>query len=362
MQFLDHRGVWQGRMPTFRDKLQIRRFQFASSSDDYKRKVLRAIFKKVFDRLEQLQNGKAHFTTASFSTFARGELVGSNERSPILPYTYMHCREVGDLAYILARELQQADLLDYLPEHIAALMQLSGYAHDIGKRFIPRGLLGKELWGALADFERDSIRYGHLLAGVALLEQLQIEHDGDSVSRLITDNVGCHHINFSGIDHPRSPSYGKLPGMEGRLIVGSELPIHQRILKLCDLISARLRRYYRVPNGEADSVDTLEKSIAFALTVVGTEVDPRLFPFLLKGIYNVSLENAIELTERVRTRLILNRERMQTLDDLLALVMTESMFGRFVRMENRARLDLYSGESKPAAEFSRNFGGVLALP
>ena len=364
MQFLDHRGVWQGRRPRITERLYIATLQRTSSSDEYRKKILRGIFKRVFDRLEQLDDGHKHFTTSSFSTFTRRELVGPNDRSPFLPYTYMHCREVGDLAYILARELQQAGLLNYLPEDIAALMQLSGYVHDIGKSFIPRGLLGKELWGRLTDSERDFIRYGHLQAGVALLEELQIEDNGDSVSRLITDNVGCHHINFSGLNHPRSPSYGELPSMDGKLIIGSELQLHQRILKLCDLLSARLKRYYRVPNDEADSVDTLEKSIAFALTVVGTEVDPLLFPYLLKGIYNISLENAKELVERVRTRVVLNRERMITLDDLLDLAMTEPMFTRFVRRENRLKLDLSSDESPDshAKEISRNFGGVLVLP
>ncbi len=364
MQFVDNRGAWQGRKPRVTERLFIRFLETTSSEEDYKHKLLRAIFKGVNARVDHL-NGRAHFTTSSFSIFARREFIGLSEKRPLLPYTHMHCREVGDLAYILARELQKAGLLGGLPEDITVLMQLSGYAHDIGKVFIPRGLLGKELWGALQNFERDCIRHGHLIAGVTLLESLQIERRGDLVSPLILANVGCHHISYTGLDYPRSPSYGKLPGMDGKLIVGSELPIHQRILKLCDLISARLKRYYRVPNGEADSVDTLEKSIAFALTVVDTEVDPLLFPYLLKGIYDISLENAKELVERVTTRVILNKERMQTLDDLLALVMSEPMFDRFIKRENRLGLNLYGSDSNSnngAAEISTNFGGVLALP
>ena len=55
---------------------------------------------------------------------------------------------------------------------------------------------------------------------------------------------------------------------------------------------------------------------------------------------------------------------MITLDDLLDLAMTEPMFTRFVRRENRLKLDLSSDESPDshAKEISRNFGGVLVLP
>ncbi|MBD3210526.1 HD domain-containing protein [Candidatus Micrarchaeota archaeon] len=204
-------------------------------------------------------------------------------------YTRRHCVEVGFLSYLIAKEAKErgaheARNLD--PE----LCFIGGVLHDIGKTFLPMSLVVKELGvnflffrffqGArMSEVERRILRDEHLSAGTRYVRLF----GGNGQIKTILDMVGLHHVMYNGLDSV-VPTYPKL-------FKGRDLPLHARIAKTADFLSAVLPRHYR----QDSWVLSFRTAIAYAATVAGRELDPLAVRYFLTGTHDMEPEQADSL-------------------------------------------------------------------
>jgi len=243
-------------------------------------------------------------------------------------YTRSHSIEVGKFSYIMAREAQIQGV-----EGSAALEPVlvfaGGLMHDIGKTFMPKDLLARELGidfglftafrnARLTDAERRIIREEHLGMGTRYVRLF----GGGQHIRMMLDMVGLHHVMFNGMDSG-VPSYPSL-------IRGCDLPLHARIAKTADFISAVMPRHYRT-NGYISSLDG---AVAYAVTAAGTELDPLAVCCFLTGFYDVAPDTAAAIIERLRHPLgqegvtDIHNARIYTKDVVLADPELKEVLGR----------------------------------
>jgi putative nucleotidyltransferase with HDIG domain len=128
-----------------------------------------------------------------------------------------HGQEVAQIATALAGELDRpADAIDCL--------RTAGLFHDIGKLWIPSGILEKD--GPLTHAEWTEVRK-HPETGAFLLEAYGLDQEAEWVLH--------HHERPDGLGYP----YG---------LVGDEIPLESRILAIADAWSAmRTERPYSAP-------------------------------------------------------------------------------------------------------------------
>ncbi len=208
-------------------------------------------------------------------------------------YTRTHSIEVGRFSYIMACEAM-AQGVEGSGGLEPSLVLAGGLMHDIGKTFMPKDLLARELGvdfglftafknARLSDAERRIIREEHLGIGTRYVRLF----GGGPHIRMMLDMVGLHHVMFNGMDSG-VPSYPSL-------LRGCDLPLHARIAKTADFISAVMPRHYRT-NG---FISSLDGAIAYAITAAGTELDPLTVRCFLTGFYDVSPETADAIIRRL---------------------------------------------------------------
>jgi putative nucleotidyltransferase with HDIG domain len=131
--------------------------------------------------------------------------------------TEEHTRRVAVLAARVGEELK-------LPATTRRLLAVGGLLHDIGKLSVPLEILRKP--SGLTDEEYREIKR-HPEAGRRLLEEL------GGFSPVVRDLVSDHHERLDGKGYPRG-------------LVADELPLHTRILTVCDVYDALVSdRVYR---------------------------------------------------------------------------------------------------------------------
>ncbi len=131
--------------------------------------------------------------------------------------TEEHTRRVAILAAQVGEELK-------LPATTRRLLAVGGLLHDIGKLSVPLDILRKP--AALTDEEYTEIKR-HPEAGRRLLEEL------GGFPPVVRDLVSDHHERLDGKGYPRG-------------LVADELPLHTRILTVCDVYDALVSdRVYR---------------------------------------------------------------------------------------------------------------------
>lgn len=302
---------------------------------------------KTVENLRRNRPGALRFI-ASASHFARDTLRSD------LPYTHRHSAEVGLFASIIVSELARRGIriaeFDDLGISIATI---AGQLHDIGKAWVPKALLVKELgvgfiskiWGAgarLSPSELDIVRKGHIDFGLKFINTLEF----GNLTRVISSMVGCHHISFNGAAYDGFTSYPEN-------YAGEDLQLYQRILKVCDVVSACLPRFYRPQNG----VENLEDAIALAVLISGTQLDPLLVECLITGIYNMPQADARRLigdTTKTNgddwgaTTDVSNPHISRTIEG----VKQNPLFARYINKGNRAMLE--SHVSRIASTGSRS--------
>src|SRR5215211_5403217 len=136
--------------------------------------------------------------------------------------TEEHTRRVAILAAQVGEELK-------LPATARRHLAVGGLLHDIGKLSVPLEILRKP--SGLTDEEYAAIKR-HPEAGRRLLEEL------GGFSPTVLDLVSDHHERLDGRGYPRG-------------LTEDELPLHTRILTVCDvydaLVSHRVYRAARTP-------------------------------------------------------------------------------------------------------------------
>lgn len=241
---------------------------------DIKEKGVDALVKMTNRRLSTMENGRGN-------------------------YTRVHSREVATLAWTIIVEAikrghPEATNID--PRYIFA----GGYTHDVGKTLMPNALLFKELgirmgrWIFSKGIKMTSVERAALDEHVRLgSEYARLFWDPAQKVELgiVRDMIGLHHVMYDGLG-TAYPSYPA--GLRG-----SELPLHARIAKTADFLSAVLPREYR-PIYQQQWVKTLEHATAYAITVAGTELDPFTVSCLLTGVYEITPRQADDLVLSLR--------------------------------------------------------------
>jgi HD-GYP domain-containing protein (c-di-GMP phosphodiesterase class II) len=208
-------------------------------------------------------------------------------------YTKAHSIEVAEFGYAMAREAATQGMADAVCLD-AKLAYAGGLIHDVGKTFIPSAILVKELgvdFGLFTAFrnahltlaERRIMREEHVAIGT---KYVRLFGAGPHI-RAMLDMVGLHHVMYNGVDSG-VPSYPSL-------IRGKDLPLHARIAKAADFISAVMPRHYRT-NGYISSVDG---ALAYAITAAGTELDPVSVRCFITAHYCISPERAAAMIARL---------------------------------------------------------------
>ncbi len=238
------------------------------------------VVRKIMEERREKQ-GINELISASASRLAERE--GENER---WKYTRRHSVEVGFIAYLIASEAKRQDLAeagDLDPD----LCFVGGIIHDIGKTFLPMALIVKELGidlgfvrlfegSKMNDIERRILRDEHISAGTRFVRLF----DGDEQVKTLLDMVGLHHVMFNG-QNSFVPSYPAL-------IKGANLPLHARLAKTADFISAVLPRHYR----ETNWITSFRTAAAYAMAVSGMELDPLTVQCFLTGTHDISPSDA----------------------------------------------------------------------
>jgi len=238
-----------------------------------------------------LERAKAGKGVHALVRSAMKRLGGAYGRREKWRYTKRHSVEVARFVYVMAREAQEHERGDMLNPR---LVFAGGLVHDIGKTFLPIAIMVKELGidfglftafrGArLSEAEKSVLRNEHIATGTRFIRLF----GAGSHIRVMLDMAGLHHVNFNG-KNSGVPSYPSL-------VRGMDLPLHARIAKAADLISAAMPRHYR-SNGYISSLDD---SLAHAITVSGVEVDPFAVQCFITGHYDASLEEARALVKRL---------------------------------------------------------------
>jgi putative nucleotidyltransferase with HDIG domain len=154
--------------------------------------------------------------------------------------TEEHTRRVAILAAQVGEELK-------LPATTRRHLAVGGLLHDIGKLSVPLEILRKP--SGLTDEEYAEIKR-HPEAGRRLLEEL------GGFSPTVRDLVSDHHERLDGRGYPRG-------------LTEEELPLHTRILTVCDVYDALVSaRVYRAAWDE-------ERALSHLRGEVGTAFDER---------------------------------------------------------------------------------------
>ncbi len=223
---------------------------------------------------------------------AMARLAATDGNKEYWSYTKKHSMEVGFFSYLMIKEARRHGL----PEAEKAnedIVFIGGLLHDIGKTFLPRAIVMKELGvgvpflsllegSRLKDIERRVLRYEHIVAGTTF-ERL---FGGDPHIRIVFDMTGLHHVSYNGMDNGAA-SYPSL-------ICGKDLPLHCRIAKTADFVSAVRPRHYR----KDSFIQTIDDAVAYAVSVAGIELDRLTVSCLLAGLYDITLSDASEAIKK----------------------------------------------------------------
>jgi HD-GYP domain-containing protein (c-di-GMP phosphodiesterase class II) len=249
-------------------------------------------------------------------------------------YTRRHSVEVGFLSYIIASEAIRNGMPgseDLDPK----LCYIGGILHDIGKTFLPMSLIVKELGVQLMflklfqgarmnKIERRVLRDEHISAGTRYVRLF----GGNGEIKTILDMVGLHHVMYNGQDSV-VPSYPKL-------FKGKDLPLHSRVAKAADFLSAVLPRHYR----EHSWIDSFRSAVAYGMAVSGRELDPKVMGCFLTGTHDIEPDEALRIVLSSRhpdgQSGISNYDAME--DHVVNTVMVSEGFARLTESWNASKV------------------------
>ncbi len=157
-----------------------------------------------------------------------------------------HSRTVGEIAWLLAKE-------SGLSLEECRILRLVAPLHDLGKVALPEALLNKRTEITPEEFK---VLSTHAQTGYDLLKSKSIP-----LLQIAASVARYHHEHYDGTGYP-----------EG--IVGEQIPIYSRIMKVVDVFDAMGRRKaYREAYSE-------EEILAFLREKSGSHFDPRVVSIL----------------------------------------------------------------------------------
>jgi len=176
-------------------------------------------------------------------------------------YTYNHSAEVAVLSMLVAKSMK-------LNDTFIQKIGVGAILHDIGKMNIPAELLNKV--GELSEDKLKQVKE-HVQMGYDLLK------DNDFISPISRQIVLLHHEKLNGSGYPYKLS-------------GDDIPIHVRIVTLCDIFNAiSSNRAYK---GRVNADEALEMIRAEAIY----ELDRDIYYHLLKVVNIYPVGTIVELS------------------------------------------------------------------
>lgn len=176
-------------------------------------------------------------------------------------YTYNHSAEVAVLSMLVAKSMK-------LNDTFIQKIGIGAILHDIGKMSIPAELLNK-----VEPLSEDEIKQvkDHVQIGYDLLK------DNDFISPISRQIVLLHHEKLNGSGYPY-------------MLSGDDIPIHVRIVTLCDIFNAiSSNRAYK---GRINADEALETIRAEAIY----ELDRDIYYHLLKVVNIYPVGTLVELS------------------------------------------------------------------
>lgn len=233
--------------------------------------------------------------------FCMTELMGTDM------YTYNHSAEVAILSMLVAKSMK-------LNETFIKKIGIGAMLHDIGKMQIPGEVLNKV--APLTDEEIKLVKE-HVQFGYDMLKE------NDYVSPLSRQIVLLHHEKLNGVGYP----YG---------LSGDQIPIHVRIVTLCDIFNAvssnraykgRLNADEALEILRAEAVYELDRDIYYHLLKVVNIYPPGTVVELSNGDLGIVVKENHEAQTRPLVQVIRDRKKAEVVDlmDYLTLFIRKAI-------------------------------------
>lgn len=233
--------------------------------------------------------------------FCMTELMGTDM------YTYNHSAEVAILSMLVAKSMK-------LNETFIKKIGIGAMLHDIGKMQIPGEVLNKV--APLTDEEIKLVKE-HVQFGYDMLKE------NDYVSPLSRQIVLLHHEKLNGVGYP----YG---------LSGDQIPIHVRIVTLCDIFNAvssnraykgRLNADEALEILRAEAVYELDRDIYYHLLKVVNIYPPGTVVELSNGDLGIVVKENHEAQTRPVVQVIRDRKKAEVVDlmDYLTLFIRKTI-------------------------------------
>ncbi|HAS73243.1 MAG TPA: hypothetical protein DCS67_03770 [Clostridiales bacterium UBA8960] len=233
--------------------------------------------------------------------YCMAELMGTDM------YTYNHSAEVAVLSMLVAKSMK-------LNETFIQKIGIGAMLHDIGKMSIPGEVLNKV--EPLSEAEMKLVK-AHVQYGYDMLKE------NDFISPLSRQIVLLHHEKLNGVGYP----YG---------LAGDQIPIHVRIVTLCDIFNAiSSNRAYkgRLNADEAleilrtEAVYELDRDIYYHMLKVVNIYPPGTVVELTNGEIGIVIKENHEAQTRPVVQVIRDRKKAEVVDlmDYLTLFIRKTI-------------------------------------
>lgn len=244
---------------------------------------------KSIESIKQIVDEMMHIIYENPSTlYCMTELMGTDM------YTYNHSAEVAALSMLVAKSMKMNDTF-------IQKIGVGAILHDVGKMSVPAEILNKV--DPLDEVESKLMK-DHPQMGYDLLK------DNDYISPISRQIVLLHHEKLNGSGYPFMMS-------------GEQIPIHVRIVTLCDIFNAisSNRAYKRRMNADealelirAEAIYELDRDIYYHLLKVvniypvGTVVE------LSNGEVGIVIKENYEAQTRPVVQVIRQKKRAEIID------------------------------------------------
>ena len=209
-------------------------------------------------------------------------------------YTYNHSAEVAVLSMLVAKSMKLSDTF-------IQKIGVGAMLHDLGKMQIPGEILNKV---ATLEPEEERLVKEHVQFGYDMLK------DNDFISPISRQIVLLHHEKLNGSGYPYRLS-------------GEQIPIHVRIVTMCDIFNAiSSNRAYksRLNADEAleiirtEAVYELDRDIYYHLLKVVNIYPVGTIVQLSNGEFGIVIKENHEAQTRPVIQIIRDKKRAETLD------------------------------------------------
>jgi putative nucleotidyltransferase with HDIG domain len=222
-------------------------------------------------------------------------------------YTYNHSAEVAVLSMLVAKSMK-------LNDTFIQKIGVGAILHDIGKMNIPAELLNKV--EPLNEDEFKQVK-DHVQMGYDLLK------DNDFISPISRQIVLLHHEKLNGAGYPYKLS-------------GDDIPIHVRIVTLCDIFNAissnraykgRINADEALETIRAEAIYELDRDIYYHLLKVVNIYPIGTLVELSNGEVGIIIKENLDAQTRPVVQIIRNnkREEIVNLMDYLTLFITKTV-------------------------------------